>query len=152
MMNYRYFQFVIFTWSYMSFSLLQAGTVVLTGTTGTNMTIEEPISCSNKSRIFAEYHYEAKSVRIKVCVCSALKDIGLVKLAETEEFCRSSVFISHLRLERNVSTSSDLHCFLTEPLDFDPFNYTSDTLNLCSPVELVISRDRTVPIPPPSFK
>ena len=135
--NVRVFHLLI-VWSCMCLLLLlqqAAGTFGFTS--DPIVTSEKPNPCSNKDRIFAEYLHEIGSngsIRIKICACNVLRDVAVVNLAETQELCQSSIFISQLKLEGNVS-SSDHHCMLTEHINFNVSSYASATIHICPPTQ-----------------
>lgn len=122
------------------------------------------LPCSNERRILVTANYFVESddppgrFRLKICspessfsTLTSLSPLNSVALAESEELCRSSTFVSlpHLRNETQIIDRQN--CFLTEPLLYDPF---SKSIHLCLPETRLDCREKvsSVLIPPPSLK
>lgn len=93
--------------------------------------------CFTEGRIFAEYLRPVGSApkgRLKLCACKEWPiDITSVHLAETEESCRASVFVTRLHIAPNGTNNAiDRRCVVTEDVDFNLL-LGSNSFHLCSP-------------------
>jgi len=119
------------------------------------------IPCSNQRRILvtADYFVDLPGrFRLKICsphasfsTLTSLSPLDSVALAESEELCRSSTFVSLPHLKNETRIIDEQNCFLTEPLLYDPF---SKSIHLCLPETRLNCREKvsSVFIPPPSLK